>query len=112
MKKEIEISAIDLATEILNNKKRVGSPDWAIYVNMDGDIDCRSNAHPNADWYKLVDLYSFWSDDDTLNSTPEELADWLQSDGICSFDDIETDETVEDEDGIEFLVLSISYAGK
>jgi hypothetical protein len=110
MKKDIEISAIDLATEILNNKKWIGNSNWAIYVNLDGDVDCRSNVHPNSEWYKLVDLYSFWDDENTLNSSVEELADWLQSDGICYFDDIETDETVEDEDGVEFLVLSISYA--
>lgn len=107
MKKEIEISAIDLANEILDNKKWIGNSNWAIYVNMDGDVDCRSNVHPNSDWFKLVDLYSFWDDEAILSSTPGELADWLRSDGIPSFDDIETEETVEDR--VKFIVLSICY---
>lgn len=108
MTKTITINAIDLATEILNNKDKIGSTDWDIYTSMDGTIDCRHNTHSNSGWFEIVDLYSFWNDEDTLSSTEEELASWLQSDGIPYFDEIEG----WDNESCDFEMIDVVYAGE
>jgi len=104
---EISIDSEELAELILNNKDKIGSTEWDIYVTAEGALDCRHYSHSIDGWYQLVDLYSFWNDDDTLSSSVEELASWLESDGLQSFDkitkEIELDGEVYDGATIDYL---------
>ncbi len=105
MSKSISINALSLATEILNNKDKAGSTDWDIYVDMDGNIDCRHNTFDNSEWFEIVDLYSCWDDEDTLSMPADEYAEWLRSDAIPYFEDIE----LWNDDSMEFESVSVDY---
>lgn len=105
--KTIEISSKKFAEIVLSNTDKIGSTDWDIYTDLDGRLDLRHQTHNNADWYEVCDLYNFWNDDETLSSSVEELASWLESDGMPYFDDIESYDC--DEDG-EREKITIEWA--
>ena len=77
---EIKVAARKLAEIILANAQYIGSTDWGIYVHHDGEIDCRHSTHEMSEWIKIVDLHSFFNDDETLSSTIDELAEWIKAD--------------------------------
>ena len=76
---EIQINALKLAEILLANEDRVGSTSWDVYVKKDGTLDVRHNTHDNSEWYEIYDFYSGY---DELGDDTEELAGWLESDGI------------------------------
>jgi len=84
---DIKINSVELAKIILANSDKIGSTDWNIYVSVDGNIECRHSTLDSLDWIEVVELYSFWDDEDTLSCSDEELGEWLKTDGIPSFDD-------------------------
>lgn len=86
----VKINSTKLAAEILANTDKIGSTDWDIYVDKNGRLDCRHSTNSMDGWYEIIDLYSFWGDDETINSTPDELGYWLKSDGIACFEDFYT----------------------
>jgi len=85
------VNAKELAKCILDNKEFIGSASWDIYVMNDGTVDCRHDTHDNSGWTEIVDLYSFWNDNETLSCTVDELAAWLVSDDVVSFENNDID---------------------
>ena len=51
--KTIYINAVELAKVILDHKESVGSPDFAIYADMQGAIDCRHDTEDNSEWVEM-----------------------------------------------------------
>jgi len=105
MTKQITIDATELAAGIIECKDAIGGTGWGIYVNDEGEIDCRHNTYSGNEWYELIDLYSFWDDDGTLNCSAEELGARLKSDAIPYFE-IDSNDT--DETG-EFIKILVGY---
>lgn len=84
--KTVKINATKLAEVVLENKSLIGDMNYSIWVNEEGKIECGHNVDgPGylADgWHHFFGMYSFWDDDETLSSTPDELGDWLKYDGM------------------------------
>lgn len=77
--KTIKIKKSAVVTEFLSNLKRIGSPDWAIYANQDGEVEARHNTAPLEGWTEVTDFYNGWENLDN----DEETADWLSGDAFA-----------------------------
>jgi len=73
--KTIEIKRSAVVAEFLSNLKRVGSHDWSIYANQDGEVDTFNNADPLSGWTFVTGFCGAW---DNLQNDEEE-AKWLMS---------------------------------
>jgi len=76
--KTIEIKKAEVVAEFLSNLKHVGSSDWSIYANQDGDVDTRHNTENLYGWAKITGFYSAWEN----LENDSETADWLTKDGF------------------------------
>lgn len=103
MGKKITVDAAKLASIVLENKSKIGDPNWSFYIDTDGNFDCRHQTENNSEWMEFLGCYSFWNDCETLNSSVEDLADWLKNEAIqlykielqINYDIVDVDEKID-----------------
>jgi hypothetical protein len=88
--KTIKIGKNELMNKLAEGLKYAGATDWDIYIDVDGNIDIRNNAHPNQNWYEIIDLYNCEYEGTDFDNPDEcrELAEWLVDEDM-DIDDIE-----------------------
>lgn len=80
---EIKINATEIANIVYENRNKIGSTDWGLYVDESGTLDLRHDTHDLWGWYEISDMYSWWIGEDEFEDwDSEEYGNWIKSDGL------------------------------